>query len=219
MSNLIKKTVKLAAVCLIVPLTICMQALAGNADSTVNFSSNSIDVASIDSEKLAKINTLLDTIDAKKLVDAIGASAQMQAHQFVPAILSDALSENKSLTDRQKQAAVPSLQKNSIPKLVQNAGKIFFSESFKQDALNAQKNAYAKYYSVKEIKDLTTFYRSSTGKKFIQVQDQVGRDIVNNLLQKYMPVSIKETRLQADREVSAIKPVVKPVNRSVKAKK
>ena len=31
----------------------------------------------------------------------------MQAKQLVPAILSDALSENKTMTDKQKQAAVP----------------------------------------------------------------------------------------------------------------
>lgn len=217
MFNLIKKTARVVPLCLIIPFAVCAQSPVSNADS--NLPLNTVELNAIDSEKLVKINTLLETIDAKKLIEAIGSSAQMQAHQFVPAILSDALSESKLLTDRQKQAAVPGLQKNAIPKLVQNAGKVFFSESFKQDALNAQKNAYAKYYSLKEIKDLTTFYRSSTGKKFIQVQDQVGRDIVNSLLQKYMPLSIRETRMQADREIVAIKPVVKSVNKSAKAKK
>ncbi|MFP3711883.1 DUF2059 domain-containing protein, partial [Paraburkholderia sp. SIMBA_009] len=55
-------------------------------------------------------------------------------------------------------------------------------------------------------KDLTTFYKSPTGRKFIQVQDQVGRDVVNGLMQKYMPQAIQATRTQADKEVAAVKP-------------
>ncbi|HTH58543.1 MAG TPA: DUF2059 domain-containing protein [Paraburkholderia sp.] len=162
--------------------------------------------APVDPAKQAAIKDLLDAIDADKLVGAIGNSAQMQAKQLVPAILSDALSENKTLTDKQKQAAVPSLQKNSVQKLVDSAGQVFTTDAFRQDAMQAQYEAYAKYYSVQEIKDLTTFYRSPTGRKFIQVQDQVGRDVVSGLMQKYMPQSIRATRDQADKEVAAVKP-------------
>ncbi|HLX01444.1 MAG TPA: DUF2059 domain-containing protein [Trinickia sp.] len=162
--------------------------------------------APVDPAKQAAIKDLLDAIDAQKLVGAIGNSAQMQAKQLVPAILSDALSENKTLTDKQKQASVPTLQKNAVPKLVDSAGQVFATDSFRQDAMQAQYDAYAKYYSTQEIKDLTTFYKSPTGRKFIQVQDQVGRDVVNGLMQKYMPQSIKATRDQADKEVAAVKP-------------
>jgi hypothetical protein len=162
--------------------------------------------APVDSAKQAAINDLLAAIDAQKLVGAIGNSAQMQSKQLVPAILSDALSENKSLNDKQKQAAVPSLQKNAVPKLVDSAGQVFATDSFRQDAMKAQFDAYAKYYTTDEIKDLTAFYKSPTGRKFIQVQDQVGRDVVNGLMQKYMPQAIKATRTQADKEVADVKP-------------
>ncbi|WP_144157124.1 DUF2059 domain-containing protein [Paraburkholderia sp. BCC1885] len=162
--------------------------------------------APVDPAKQAAIKDLLDAIDAQKLVGAIGNSAQMQAKQLVPAILSDALSENKSMTDKQKQASVPTLQKNAVPKLVDSAGQVFATDGFRQDAMQAQYDAYAKYYSTSEIKDLTAFYKSPTGRKFIQVQDQVGRDVVNGLMQKYMPQSIKATRTQADAEVASVKP-------------
>jgi hypothetical protein len=162
--------------------------------------------APVDPAKQAAIKDLLDAIDAQKLVGAIGNSAQMQAKQLVPAILSDALSENKTMTDKQKQASVPTLQKNAVPKLVDSAGQVFATDSFRQDAMQAQYDAYAKYYSTSEIKDLTAFYKSPTGRKFIQVQDQVGRDVVNGLMQKYMPQSIKATRAQADQEVASVKP-------------
>jgi hypothetical protein len=165
--------------------------------------------APVDPAKQAAIKELLDAIDAQKLVGAIGNSAQMQAKQLVPAILSDALSENKTMTDKQKQASVPTLQKNAVPKLVDSAGQVFATDSFRQDAMQAQYDAYAKYYTTSEIKDLTAFYKSPTGRKFIQVQDQVGRDVVNGLMQKYMPQSIKATRAQADQEVASVKPAAK----------
>src|SRR6202012_1554323 len=160
--------------------------------------------AAPDPAKQAAIKNLLDAIDAQKLVGAIGNSAQMQAKQLVPAILSDALSENKTMNDKQKQASVPDLQKNAVPKLVDSARQVFATDSFRQDAMQAQYDAYAKYYTTSEINDLTTFYKSPTGRKFIQVQDQVGRDVVNGLMQKYMPQSIKATRDQADREVASV---------------
>jgi uncharacterized protein len=162
--------------------------------------------AANDPAKQAAIKELLAAIDAQKLVGAIANSAQMQAKQLVPAILSDALSENKSLNDKQKQAAVPTLQKNAVPKLVDSAGQVFATDSFRNDAMQAQYDAYGKYYTTQEIKDLTTFYKSPTGHKFIEVQDQVGRDVVNGLMQKYMPQSIKATRDQADKEVASVKP-------------
>ena len=162
--------------------------------------------APVDPAKQAAIKDLLDAIDAQKLVGAIGNSAQMQSKQLVPAILSDALSENKTMNDKQKQAAVPTLQKNAVPKLVDSAGQVFATDAFRKDAMQAQYDAYAKYYSTDEIKDLTNFYKSPTGRKFIQVQDQVGRDVVNGLMQKYMPQAIKATRTQADQEVASVKP-------------
>ena len=162
--------------------------------------------APVDPAKQAAIKELLEAIDAQKLVGAIGNSAQMQAKQYVPEILSEALSENKTLTDKQKQAAVPTLQKNSVQKLVDSAGQVFATDAFRQDAMQAQYDAYAKYYTTDEIKDLTKFYKSATGRKFIQVQDQVGRDVVGGLMQKYMPQSISATRAQADKEVASVKP-------------
>jgi len=198
MQKRFKQVMLLAA---LVPTFAMAQALQSQAPAQAPAAA----AAPVDPAKQAAIKDLLDAIDAQKLVGAIGNSAQMQAKQLVPAILSDALSENKTMTDKQKQAAVPSLQKNAVPKLVDSAGQVFATDSFKQDAMEAQYDAYAKYYSTQEIKDLTTFYRSPTGRKFIQVQDQVGRDVVNSLMQKYMPQSIKATRDQADKEVASVK--------------
>ncbi|MEX3606021.1 MAG: DUF2059 domain-containing protein [Burkholderia sp.] len=198
MQKQFKQLVLLAA---IVPTFAMAQSLSNQVPAA-----SAVAAAPIDADKKAAISDLLNAIDAPKLVGAIANSAEMQSKQLVPAILSDALSENKTLTDAQKQAAVPTLQKNSVQKLVDGTGKVFDSQGFKNDAIQAQYDAYAKYYSTSEIKDLTTFYKSPTGRKFIQVQDQVGREVVNGLMQKYMPQAIQATRTQADKEVAAVKP-------------
>jgi uncharacterized protein len=202
-----KRLKQVALIAALVPTFAMAQALQNAAPATS--AAPAAAPVPVDPAKQAAIKDLLDAIDAQKLVGAIANSAQMQAKQLVPAILSDALTENKSLTDKQKQAAVPTLQKNTVPKLVDSAGTVFNSDSFRQDAMQAQYDAYAKYYSTSEIKDLTAFYRSPTGRKFIQVQDQVGRDVVNGLMQKYMPQSIQATRAEADKEVAAVKPAAK----------
>ncbi|WP_225721208.1 DUF2059 domain-containing protein [Candidatus Vallotiella sp. (ex Adelges kitamiensis)] len=184
----------------IVPTLAIAQALPSQNSATSTSA-----IAPVDLVKQAAIQDLLDAIDAPKIISAIANGAQMQAKQLVPAILSNALTESKLLNDKQKQAAVPTLQKSAIPKLLESAGTVFKSEQFRQAAMQAQYDAYAKYYSVSEIKDLLKFYKSPAGHKFIEVQDQISRDIVGNLMQKCMPTSIKETRNQADKEVASLK--------------
>ena len=159
--------------------------------------------APLDADKKAAIKELLDAIDSNKLVSAIGDGAQQQAKQLAPQVLERQLVENKTLSDAQKQSIVPTLQQNSVQKLVDGAGKVFASDAFKNDAVQAQYNAYGKYYTTEEIKGLTAFYKSPVGQKYIKVQDQVGQEVVGGLMQKYMPQSIDATSKQADAEISA----------------
>ncbi|WP_087688669.1 MULTISPECIES: DUF2059 domain-containing protein [unclassified Pandoraea] len=159
--------------------------------------------APLDADKKAAIKQLLDAIDSNKLVTAIGEGAQQQAKQLAPQVLERQLVENKTLSDAQKQAIVPTLQQNSVQKLVDGAGKVFTSDAFKNDAVQAQYAAYGKYYTTEEIKGLTDFYKSPVGQKYIKVQDQVGQEVVGGLMQKYMPQSIQATSSQADQEIAA----------------
>lgn len=159
--------------------------------------------APLDADKKAAIKELLDAIDSTKLVSAIAEGAQGQAKQLAPQVLERQLVENKTLSDAQKQAIVPTLQQNSVQKLVDGAGKVFTTDAFKNDATQAQYNAYGKFYTTDEIKGLTAFYKSPVGQKYIKVQDQVGQEVVGGLMQKYMPQSIDATSKQADAEIAA----------------
>ncbi|EON14974.1 MULTISPECIES: DUF2059 domain-containing protein [Pandoraea] len=165
--------------------------------------------APLDADKKAAIKDLLDAIDSNKLVAAIGEGAQAQAKQMAIGALQEQLVENKTLSDAQKQAIVPVLQQNSVQKLVDNAGKVFASDAFKNDAVQAQYSAYGKYYTTDEIKGLTAFYKSPVGQKYIKVQDQVGQEVVGGLMQKYMPQSIDASKKQADAEIAAAAKSVK----------
>lgn len=162
--------------------------------------------APVDAEKTAAIKALLDTIGADKLVTQLGNEGLQQSRSYVPDALGEALTKSTALTDQQKRDAVPSLQQNSIPKLVANAGQVFQSTQFHKDGMQAVFDAYAKYYSTQEIKDLTAFYRSPTGRKFMQVQDQLGREVFASMMQRYMPQSVAELRSDAEKEVASIKP-------------
>lgn len=155
-------------------------------------------------DKKAAIKDLLNAIDANKIVAAIGEGAKQQSKQMVPAILEQALIEDKVMTDQQKKDSVPRLQQDVIPKLVDQAGKVFSSDGFKNDAIQAQYTAYGKFYTTDEIKALTAFYKSSVGQKYIKVQDQVGQEVMGNLMQKYMPQAVKATRDIASKDVANI---------------
>src|SRR5205814_1785441 len=96
------------------------QALSGQPQKSM-----AVPAPKVDAAKHAAIKSLLDAIDAPKLASAIGESLQMQSKQLVPVVLSEALTENKSLNDQQKQASVPTLQKDAVPKLTEQAGKVF----------------------------------------------------------------------------------------------
>jgi hypothetical protein len=156
-----------------------------------------------EADKQAAVKDLLDAIRGDRLVQNMAAGAQAQSRQLVPRVLEQALIENKTLSENQKRAAVPALQKDALPRLAQQAGSVFKSEAFKAEATHVQQEAFAKFYTVDELKDLTAFYRSPTGRKFLEVQHQVDQDVDRNLGQKYMPQAVKALREAADKEIAA----------------
>jgi hypothetical protein len=101
MQKQFKQLVLLAA---LVPTFAMAQALSNSAPAATAAA------APIDADKKAAIKDLLTRRRAEARV---GNRQQRRdaSEATVPAILSDALSENKTLNDKQKQAAVPTLQR------------------------------------------------------------------------------------------------------------
>ena len=108
----------------------------------------------------------------------------------------------KKADDLKKQ--LEKLKKNgAVQRMVDGAGTAFSTDAFKQDAIKAHYDAFGKYYSTQEIKDLTTFLKSPTGQKFMQNQGKATQEIWGSMMQKYGPQVGKSMRDAAEKEIAA----------------
>jgi len=48
-------------------------------------------------------------------------------------------------------------------------------------------NIYDKHFTHEEIKDLVQFYESPTGKKLLEKNPEITKDLINSMMTKYMP--------------------------------
>ncbi|MBY4895591.1 DUF2059 domain-containing protein [Cupriavidus sp. AU9028] len=157
-----------------------------------------------DADKTAAIKELLTVMQAEQAVKGQAENWQAGAKQEAPLVLEQVLVENKTLSDKQKQDAVEKLKKNgAVQRVVDNAGKQFATDAFRKDALQAHYDAFGKYYSAQEIRDLTTFLKSPTGQKFMANQGKATQEIWGSMMQKYGPQVGKSMRDAAEKEVTA----------------
>lgn len=157
-----------------------------------------------DADKTAAIKELLSVMQADQAVKGQAENWQAGAKQEAPLVLEQVLVENKTLSDKQKQAAVEKLKKNgAVQRMVDGAGSAFNTDGFRQDALKAHYEAFGKYYSTQEIKDLTTFLKSPAGQKFMANQGKATQEIWGAMMQKYGPQVGKSMRDTAEKEIAA----------------
>lgn len=157
-----------------------------------------------DADKTAAIKELLTVMQADQAVKGQAENWQQGAKQEAPMVLEQVLVENKTLNDKQKQAAVDKLKKNgAVQRMVEGAGTAFTTDGFKTDAMKAHYDAFAKYYSVQEIKDLTTFLKSPSGQKFMANQGKATQEIWGSMMQKYGPQVGKSMHDAAEKEIAA----------------
>ncbi|AJW44789.1 MULTISPECIES: DUF2059 domain-containing protein [Ralstonia] len=157
-----------------------------------------------DADKTAAIKELLTTMNVDAAIKGQGEALENGAKQEAPLVLEQALVENKSLNDKQKQAAVEKLKKNgAVQRMTDSAGKDFETAAFQKDALQAHYDALGKYYSTQEIKDLTAFLKTPSGQKFMANQGKAMQEVWGTVMQKYGPQVGKKMRDMADKEVTA----------------
>ena len=91
-----------------------------------------------DADKTAAIKELLTTMNVDQAIRGQGEVLENGAKQEAPLVLEQALVENKSLDDKQKQAAVDKLKQNgAVQRMTDGAGKAFETDTFRKDALQA----------------------------------------------------------------------------------
>ncbi len=160
--------------------------------------------AGADADKTAAIKELLTVMNVDQAIRGQGDALENNAKQEAPLMLEQALVDNKSLNDKQKQAAVDQLKKNgAVQRMTDGAGKAFETDAFRKDALQAHYDSLAKYYSAQEIKDLTTFLKTPSGQKFMANQGKAMQEVWGTVMQKYGPQVGKAMRDMADKEIAA----------------
>ena len=154
----------------------------------------------ISSEKRAAIRELLENMGTSRIVSAIIYNISFQMKQLIPLVESDILAE-KMLGFSEKEKLMQSLQKYCENEVFGKSTETFQTADFWNDAIRALYSAYSRYYTVEELKDLTSFYRSSLGKKFLNFQSQVGYDVVDELMRRYAAQSLSAIRIEVERQV------------------
>ena len=131
-----------------------------------------------DADKTAAIKELLTTMNVDQAIRGQGEVLENGAKQEAPLVLEQALVENKSLDDKQKQAAVDKLKQNgAVQRMTDGAGKAFETDTFRKDALQAHYDSLSKYYTTQQIKDLTTFLKTPSGQAFMTNQGKAMQEV------------------------------------------
>lgn len=157
----------------------------------------------ITTDKRAAIRELMNSLDVPKTIYSIMHNIITQIKQLIPIIESDTLSE-KQVSITQRDRLMQTLQKYCEKDICNKSIEALKTPGFWNNAISAQCSAFSRYYTIDEIKDLTTFYKSNVGKKYLAVRSQVGHDIMEELLRKYVSEVLRNVRIEVEKEVRSL---------------
>jgi hypothetical protein len=174
------------------------------------------------SEKRALIKELLESTDARKTAISMYKSMVEQEENQLPDLIWQAISgikEVRELTSDQQQELRKQLVKESA-RTSQRIRELFLQKiDFGQVVEDVSYVVYNKFFSEAEITDLISFYRSSTGKKTIEVMPSLFAESMSYILEVIKPKVAEITteltneevnRVRRDLELRKPKPISKP---------
>ena len=174
------------------------------------------------SEKRALIKELLESTDARKTAISMYKSMVEQQENQLPDLLWQAVSaikEVRELTSDQQQELRKQLIKESA-RTSQRIRELFLQKiDLGQVVEDVSYVVYSKFFSEAEITDLISFYRSSTGKKTIEVMPSLFAESMSYILEVIKPKVAEITteltneevnRVRRDLELRKPKPISKP---------
>ena len=174
------------------------------------------------SEKRALIKELLESTDARKTAISMYKSMVEQEENQLPDTIWQAISgikEVRELTSDQQQELRKQLIKESA-RTSQRIRELFLQKiDFGQVVEDVSYVVYNKFFSEAEITDLISFYRSSTGKKTIEVMPSLFAESMSHILEVIKPKVAEITTELTDEEVNRVrqdlelrkpKPISKP---------
>jgi len=145
----------------------------------------------ISPQKQALIKELLDAIDIKKNSEAVLNTMFDQMEKQMPEITWQALSEMKEikeLTPAEQQHLRDEISESAIRTSQRFRELLTQRVNFVQMTEEISSQLYAKYFSENELRDLVTFYKSSTGRRTLEIMPNLLSESMTKANERIMPV-------------------------------
>ncbi len=145
----------------------------------------------ISPQKQALIKELLDAIDIKKNSDAVLNTMFDQMEKQMPEIIWQAVSEMKEikeLTPAEQQHLRAEMSESAIRTSQRFRELLTQRVNFVQMTEEISSQLYAKYFSENELRDLVTFYKSSTGRRTMEIMPNLIGESMTKANERIMPV-------------------------------
>ena|SRR5258707_10320957 len=189
-----------AALCILLSMTARAQVVTtnpqrGQADKTQEISP----------EKRVLIRELLEVAGARKNSEAMFKTMFDQMDKQMPEIVWQAVSEMKEikeLTPAEQQRLREEISESSLRMSHQMRERFTQRLDLPQLTEEISIQLYPKYFSDAELKDLITFYRSSTGKHAIEIMPNLFAESVAMANERMLPV-VKEVMSEISSDETA----------------
>ncbi len=142
-------------------------------------------------EKQALVKELLVAMDVKKNEDAVLNAMFDQMEKQMPEIIWQALSETKEtseLSPTERQHLRDEISESAIRTSQRFRELLAQRINFVQMTEEISSQLYAKYFSENELRDLVTFYKSSTGKRTMEIMPNLLGESMTKANERIMPV-------------------------------
>lgn len=147
-------------------------------------------VSSVSPQKRALIKELLEVTEAAKLAESTSQTMLVQMEQEFPKIMGMLMTQQEAdnkLTPAQRKALQSESSAASMRMLKRFQEKVLTAINFAELLETVSLELYDKYFTEEELKDIVAFYRTSTGKKSIQVMPKLVADTMQMSNQVLLP--------------------------------
>lgn len=156
--------------------------------------------ALIPTNKMNALRELMDCAGVPQIVASLLCGVLTQLKHLVPIVESDALRREITRT-AEIEGAFQLLQSICGSGLEQKLTGTFQSDELWVNVVRALRIAYSRHYTTEDIKDLTCFYKSPAGKKFLRVQSHVEKEVLDELQRTYGAPMLQQIRAEVERVV------------------
>lgn len=153
-----------------------------------------------DAQATAAVKTMFDAMEMRKNMNAMYAEMQKAMPAMMRQQVLAMIQADPQLNAEQKKEAIAKAEQ-MLPGVAQAVNKIFNDPALIDEMINEMVPLYANNYTVDEIKQLTTFYKSPVGRKMMTLTPRlsaegmaIGQRIMTPRLGKLMQDVMQEVQ-------------------------